>query len=104
MESTCGRFVITFNGEIYNYRDLRKSMERNGKRFRSQSDTEILLELYKRKGAAMVQDLRGMFAFAIWDKRECVLYLARDHLGIKPLYFADDGWTFRFVSLRRSRH
>ena len=69
-----------------------------GTRFRSQSDTEVLLHLYAEKGEAMVQELRGMFAFAIWDASARALFLARDPYGIKPLYYADDGWTFRFAS------
>ncbi len=93
-----GRLVITFNGEIYNYRELRQELERRGRIFRSQSDTEVLLHLYAEKGEAMVRDLRGMFAFAIWDARRCGLFLARDPFGIKPLYFADNGKSFRAAS------
>jgi asparagine synthase (glutamine-hydrolysing) len=93
-----GRYVVTFNGEIYNYRELRERLERQGRRFRSASDTEVLLHLYRHKGADMVSDLRGMFAFAIWDTKQRTLFLARDPYGIKPLYFADDGSTFRFAS------
>ncbi|MCX6901186.1 MAG: asparagine synthase (glutamine-hydrolyzing) [Verrucomicrobia bacterium] len=93
-----GRFVISFNGEIYNYRELRQELEHNGHSFKSQSDTEVLLHLYAEKGEAMVRDLRGMYAFAIWDVRRCALFLARDPFGIKPLYFADDGKTFRAAS------
>jgi asparagine synthase (glutamine-hydrolysing) len=90
--------VITFNGEIYNYRALRKELEAKGCKFRSQSDTEVLLHLYATKGEAMVHDLRGMFAFAIWDGARRALFLARDPYGIKPLYYSDDGWTFRFAA------
>ncbi len=98
MTTRDGSLVVTFNGEIYNYRDLRRDLEGRGHVFRSQSDTEVLLHLYADKGAAMVHDLRGMFAFAIWDGRRRELFLARDPYGIKPLYYADDGWTFRFAS------
>jgi asparagine synthase (glutamine-hydrolysing) len=98
MHSADGALTVTFNGEIYNYRELRQALEAKGRRFRSQSDTEVLLHLYAEKGAAMVDDLRGMFAFAIWDDRAKRLFLARDPLGIKPLYYSDDGWTFRFAS------
>jgi asparagine synthase (glutamine-hydrolysing) len=98
MASADGRLMVTFNGEIYNYRELRRDLESKGRAFRSQSDTEVLLHLYAAKGAEMVHDLRGMFAFAIWDATEHALFLARDPYGIKPLYYADDGRTFRFAS------
>ena len=98
MSSADGSLVVTFNGEIYNYRELRRTLEAKGHVFRSQSDTEVLLHLYADKGEAMVHDLRGMFAFAIWNGRRRTLFLARDPYGIKPLYYADDGWTFRFAS------
>jgi asparagine synthase (glutamine-hydrolysing) len=93
-----GRFVIVYNGEIYNYRALRAELETRGARFRSDSDTEVLLQLYASEGAAMVDRLRGMFAFAIWDEKRRGLFLARDLYGIKPLYTANDGLTFRFAS------
>ena len=70
--------VIVFNGEIYNYRELRGSLERGGARFHTHTDTEVLLELYRRDGARMLGLLRGMFAFAIWDTRTRELFLARD--------------------------
>jgi asparagine synthase (glutamine-hydrolysing) len=98
MASADGSLVITFNGEIYNYRELRQSLERDGYRFRSQSDTEVLLALYEQHGEAMVHRLRGMYAFAIWDARHQCLFLARDPFGIKPLYYCDDGHTVRFAS------
>lgn len=98
MSSADGRFVVTFNGEIYNHMQLRRALEAKGRVFRSTSDTEVLLHLYAEKGEAMVRDLRGMFAFALWDARERTVLLARDPYGIKPLYYADDGWTFRFAS------
>ena len=102
MHSACGRFVITYNGEIYNYRQLRSTLERQGQIFRGHSDTEVLLALFQGMGSDMVERLRGMFALAIWDKRDRSLFLARDPLGIKPLYIADDGWTFRFSSQVKS--
>src|SRR6202043_2742696 len=98
MASENRKTVITFNGEIYNYRSLRSDLEAKGYVFRTQSDTEVLLHLYAHKGAAMVQDLRGMFAFGLWDGDKQGLLLARDPYGIKPLYYADDGWTLRFAS------
>jgi asparagine synthase (glutamine-hydrolysing) len=98
MASENRKTVITFNGEIYNYRSLRSDLEARGYVFRTQSDTEVLLHLYALKGTAMVADLRGMFAFGLWDTEKQGLLLARDPYGIKPLYYADDGWTLRFAS------
>jgi asparagine synthase (glutamine-hydrolysing) len=102
MVSACGRYTIVFNGEIYNYSELRSELEVQGALFRTASDTEVLLNLYALKGSRMVYDLRGMFAFAIWDELEQGLFLARDPSGIKPLYTANDGWTFRFASQVKS--
>jgi asparagine synthase (glutamine-hydrolysing) len=98
MASADGKIVVTFNGEIYNYKALRAELEAAGVRFRTTSDTEALLHLYARDGAAMVHQLRGMFAFAIWDEMRRELFVARDPYGIKPLYTANDGWTLRFAS------
>src|SRR6476620_4335550 len=98
MMSGDGRYVVTFNGEIYNYPSLRRELEAEGTVFRTTSDTEALLHLFARDGAAMVHRLRGMYAFAIWDNSARSLFLARDPYGIKPLYTANDGWTFRFAS------
>src|SRR5215471_8543860 len=98
MLSADGRLAVTFNGEIYNYPALRAELEAGGTRFRTTSDTEALLHLYARYGAEMVHRLRGMFAFAIWDEARRGVLLARDPYGIKPLYTANDGWTFRFAS------
>jgi len=83
-----GRFWITYNGEIYNYRELRGELESRGVRFTSESDTEVLLALFARDGAACLDRLRGMFAFAVWDDRDGALFLARDRFGMKPLCYA----------------
>ena len=93
-----GRLVVTFNGEVYNFRELRRGLEAAGRRFRTASDTEVLLHLYDRDGPGMVGRLRGMFALAIWDAARRGLFLARDGFGIKPLYYADTGGTLRFAS------
>jgi len=83
-ESGC---VITFNGEIYNFREVRRELEALGAQFRSASDTEVILKAYSRWGLGVVPRLRGIFAMAIWDPRSRCLHLVRDHLGIKPLYW-----------------
>lgn len=88
MRSSDDRFCIAFNGEIYNFRELRLDLEAKGETFRTASDTEVLLSLYARYGPDMLPKLRGMFAFAIWDSQAHQLFLARDPYGIKPLYYA----------------
>lgn len=98
MVSADGRWVVTFNGEIYNYRELRASLIGEGAVFQSASDTEVLLHMYARHQEGMLPLLRGMFAFAIYDVVEGSLFLARDGLGIKPLYFAELAREFRFAS------
>ncbi len=98
MASGDGRYQIVFNGEIYNYRELRANLTGRGAVFRSQSDTEVLLQLYAAEGPSMCRQLRGMYSFAIWDSVEQSLFLARDPFGIKPLYVHDDGKTLRFAS------
>ncbi|MBL4700551.1 MAG: asparagine synthase (glutamine-hydrolyzing) [Phycisphaeraceae bacterium] len=88
MVSARAPLTIVFNGEIVNHGDLRKELERDGVRFASDhSDTEVILALYEREGVNCLKRLRGMFAFAIWDARDNSLFLARDHMGVKPLYF-----------------
>ncbi len=93
-----GSAVIIFNGEIYNFRELRRELSDRGHRFRTQSDTEVILEAYAAWGESCVTRLRGMFAFAIWSPGERRLFLARDRVGIKPLYYAWDGRRFQFGS------
>ena len=93
-----GRLRLVFNGEIYNYKELRDELAQKGHVFRTTSDTEVILHLYDREGPACVRRLRGMFAFALWDQARGGLLLARDPLGIKPLYVADDGKTLRVAS------
>ena len=98
MATPDGRYVIAYNGEIYNYRVLKAELIAQGVTFAGDSDTEVLLHLFARHGAAMLPMLRGMFALAIWDQTERTMFLARDPLGIKPLYYADTGGTLRFAS------
>jgi asparagine synthase (glutamine-hydrolysing) len=98
MASAVGRFHIIVNGEIYNFRDLRRRLEEEGVRLRSHSDTEVVVELYARLGTAALPLLRGMYALAIWDEAAQRLLLARDPLGIKPLYYTSDGGCLRFAS------
>jgi asparagine synthase (glutamine-hydrolysing) len=98
MRSADGRHVITFNGEIYNYRALRAELEATGARFQTESDTEVLLALYARHGVAMFPRLRGMYALALWDEAAKTLLLARDPFGIKPLYYSTEGEQLRFAS------
>ncbi|MCX6853659.1 MAG: asparagine synthase (glutamine-hydrolyzing) [Verrucomicrobia bacterium] len=105
MATPDGRYQIVFNGEIYNFRELRSDLEQAGALFKSHSDTEVLLHLYACHGAAMVRLLRGMFAFCIWDNAEHCAFLARDPFGIKPLYYADINGQFLFASeLQALRH
>ena len=87
MVSADGRYAIVFNGEIYNFRELRRELEADSVAFRTTSDTEVLLALFAREGERMLPRLRGMFAFAIWDTQSRELFLARDPYGIKPLYY-----------------
>jgi asparagine synthase (glutamine-hydrolysing) len=96
------QLTIVFNGEIYNYRELRAQLEARGRRFTSQSDTEVLLQLYDEKQEAMFGELRGMFTIALWDGARRRMLLARDAYGIKPLYYADDGGTIRVASQVRA--
>ena len=88
MQSIDGRYVIIFNGEIYNFLELRERLAREGATFRTRSDTEVILEGYRRWGANVVKQLHGMFAFVIWDRLRLSVFGARDRLGIKPLCWA----------------
>src|SRR5947209_574551 len=98
MEYGDGRFWITYNGEIYNFKSLRDDLSAQGYRFRSDCDTEVLLAMYARYGERMLTRLNGIFAFAIWDDRRRELFLARDRLGVKPLYYAEHGGVVYFAS------
>jgi asparagine synthase (glutamine-hydrolysing) len=98
LHSADGRYSIVFNGEIYNYQELRAQLEQKGCVFSTTGDTEVLLQMYAEYGAAMLSQLRGMYAFAIWDERERQLFLARDPLGIKPLYYAQASGCLHFAS------
>ena len=98
MSTSDGALRIVCNGEIYNYRELREELRAKGYRFITQSDTEVLLHLYREHGREMVHKLRGMYAFALWDSVSRGLLLARDPFGIKPLYYSDDGSTVRVAS------
>jgi len=93
-----GDVVLTYNGEVYNFQELRIELEAKGHHFRSRSDTEVVLYAYKEWGFKCLDKFNGMFAFAVWDKRAQTLFLARDRYGIKPLYYIHLGNTFLFAS------
>jgi asparagine synthase (glutamine-hydrolysing) len=98
MHTADGRHHVVFNGEIYNYREIRRELEAGGERFATGSDTEVLLRLLARDGIDLLPRLRGMFAFAWWDSRSATLVVARDRFGIKPLYVAEHGRQIAFAS------
>lgn len=97
-----GRFTITFNGEIYNFQELREQLLARGVTFRTQTDTEVILRLYESEGREMVKKLRGMFAFAIWDEESKSCFCARDPFGIKPFYYGVSEGRFCFASELRA--
>jgi asparagine synthase (glutamine-hydrolysing) len=92
------RFAVTYNGEIYNYLDIREELEAKGEKFTTGSDTEVLIKAFRMWGSGCLDKLNGMFAFAIWDDREKVLFAARDRVGLKPFYYAKIGASFVFAS------
>lgn len=98
LQACDGRFTITFNGEIYNFQELRGELEGQGARFTTRTDTEVILHAYARYGIECVQRLRGMFAFAIWDARERTFFAARDRAGQKPFYYRQDADGLAFAS------
>ncbi|MGA2223119.1 MAG: asparagine synthase (glutamine-hydrolyzing) [Syntrophobacteraceae bacterium] len=98
MSDSAGRFWITFNGEVYNYIELREELKAKGHVFRTNTDTEVILAAYSEWGCDCVRRFNGMWAFAIWDTKEELLFLARDRLGVKPLYYYSEGGTFYFAS------
>lgn len=98
MDSADGRFTIVFNGEIYNFQELKEGLASKGRRFRTRTDTEVLLYLYAEHGPASLDMIRGMFAYAIWDRAEKRLFAARDRIGKKPFYYYHKNGSFAFAS------
>src|SRR5579859_920576 len=93
-----GTVWLAYNGEIYNFRELRQTLVQKGHRFRSQTDSEVIVHLYEEHGEALLGKLNGMFAFALWDSRAQKLLVARDRYGIKPLYYSRAGGRLYFAS------
>lgn len=97
-----GQYALTYNGEVYNFQELRLTLESLGHQFRSRTDSEVVLHAYAEWGPECVKRFNGMFAFAIWDKKRQELFLARDRYGIKPLYYAFAGNCFLFASEQKA--
>jgi asparagine synthase (glutamine-hydrolysing) len=93
-----GSVIIVYNGEIYNFQELREGLIAKGHVFKTNTDTEVIVHLYEEKGVECLEEIRGMFAFAIWDKKKQILFLARDRLGIKPFYYYENKNSFLFAS------
>ncbi|MDD5131799.1 MAG: asparagine synthase (glutamine-hydrolyzing) [bacterium] len=102
MSTADGRFVITYNGEVYNYREIRTELRKFGHKFNSNTDTEVVLHAYTQWGEDCLSRFNGMFAFAVWDKKKQELFLARDRYGMKPLYYALINNTFIFASEQKA--
>ena len=102
MSTRDDRFTMVYNGEVYNCQELRRQLETKGYKFRSDTDTEVVLNLYHHEGPACIRRLNGMFAFAVWDRDDERLLIARDHFGIKPLYYIHKGNQFGFASETKS--
>lgn len=98
MEDRTGRFLIVYNGELYNYKSVRKKLESLGRVFQNQSDTEVIVNAYAQYGKNCLQHFNGFFAFAIYDKQTHTLFAARDRMGIKPFYFSQQSEIFSFGS------
>ncbi len=98
MQTEDGAYCVTFNGEIYNYREIRQDLTRRGHRFRTQTDTEVILHSYQEWGEGCLQKFNGMWSFALWDHARRSLFCARDRFGVKPFYYAVHGGRFYFAS------
>jgi asparagine synthase (glutamine-hydrolysing) len=98
MSNEDGSIQMVFNGEIYNFKNLKKDLEQNGHHFTSQTDCEVIIHLYEKEGIECIKKLNGMFAFALWDSKNQTLFLCRDRLGIKPLFYCWDGKSLYFAS------
>ena len=102
MQSQDGRYVISYNGEVYNYRELKKELESLGINFKSSSDTEVVLQALIKWGKDALLKFNVMFALALYDKKRKTILLARDRFGIKPLYYSKQGNMFSFASEQKS--